>query len=626
MKKQFFNLTLAALLCFQCVASARPGVSAQTRPQASDAQGSKPQAPSQQQPRRPVESRLDLSDYGVHIAPDPRLLVVMAALEAAGWDPTPAGAEPSAFRGVVRRDLAGLDPALRARMKDFYERYRLRDPSATPADQSARYVSLAYTLGPPPGLEAPPRSEDLPSAILDVLDFVPLVREFQRQSGMSERLPGYLQMHRAEGDRLRGPAVEMARAVLTYFNTRPETIFFERVETATPPAAPKGDKKQERRAPVLREQQRRFVIVPDLLAAPGAINFRVVRDDYFAVVPAGTDPRSSEMRRGYIQYVVDPLVARFSRDVAAKRAEIKQLLDAERARKGRDVTPDIFLATSRSLVAAADARMDESARLRALQLETSARLQAAGSDAPARDAALRDSKARQAAVEDESAARLAEAYERGGVLAFYFAEQLRGLEGSGFDIANFVPDMLASLNAARELQRPAEYANAVARHLEARKAAAAARESAGAAAPTDERRAALIKSLSDVDELLRLKNYTDAEARLLALKETHREEPRVYFGLGQAAMLSANDAFDEEVQERRLTSALAHFRQVVLFASPDEKALLSRAHVASGRILAFLERAEEAQREFDAAIGLGEMKDGAYREALAEKKKLAEKK
>lgn len=627
MKNLFFNLTLAALLCAQCVAFARVDVSAQTRPQASDAQGAKPQATPAQQPppRRPVESRPDLADYGVHIAPDARLVVVMAALEAAGWDPTPKGAEPSAFRGVVRRDLATLDPSLRARLKDFYERYRLRDPQATPADQSARYVSLAYTLGPLPGLEAPPRSDDLPSGILDVLDFTPLVREFVRQSGMSERLPDYLQMHRAEGDRLRGPAVEMARAVLTYFNTRPETIFFERVETPAA-TAPKDGKKPERKANVVREQQRRFIIVPDLLAAPGAINFRVVRDDYYAVVPVGTDPRSSEMRRGYIQYVVDPLVARFSREVAAKRPDIKQLLDAERARKGGDVTPDVFLAASRSLVAAADARMDETARMRALQLETSARLQAAGQDASAREAALRDSKTKQAAIEDESVARLAEAYERGGVLAFYFAEQLRGLEGSGFDIANFVPDMLAGINAARELQRPAEYAKAVTRYAEARKAAAAAREAEGPSTPTDERRAALIKSLSDVDELLRLKNYTDAEARLLALKDTHREEPRIYFGLGQTAMLSANDAFDEEVQEQRLTSALAHFRQTVLFASPEDKALLSRAHVASGRILAFLERTDEAHREFDAAIGLGEMKDGAYREALAEKKKLSEKK
>lgn len=637
MKKSFLSLTLAALLCGQSAALARQSSPATQRPRASDAQGAKPQATPAptggQQQRRPVERRPsspDLADYGIQIAPDPRLIVIMAALEAAGFDPTPKGAEASAFRGVVRQDLSGLDPALRARMKDFYERYRLKDERATAADQSARYVSLAYILGPPPDFVAPPRSDDLPTGVLDVLDFVPLVREFFRKSAASERLPDYLQMHRAEGDKLRGPAVEMARAVLTYFNTRPETVFYERTERVAPAA--QDSKKKPTEKNISRERvsvrERRFVIVPDLLAAPGAINFRNVRDDYFAVVPAGTDPRSSELRRGYLQYVVDPLVARFSQEVATKRPEIKSLLDAETARKGRALTPDVFLATARSLVAAADARMDETARLRALQLETSAQLQAAR-DASAREAALRESKQRQAAIADESVARLAEAYERGAVLSFHFAEQLRGLEGSGFDISNFVPDMLATLSGARELRRPAEYAEAVARHAAARKVVLAAREAEDAAArdnPSDVRRAALIKSLGDVDELLRLKNYTDAESRLNALKDTYREEPRVYFGLGQTAMLSANDAFDEEVQAQRLNNALAHFRQVVLFAAPDDKALLSRTHVASGRILAFLERTADAMREFDAAIALSDIPNGAYREAMAEKKKLSEKK
>jgi hypothetical protein len=632
MTKQFLSLSFAALLCGQSVALARQNPPQRPAPQATDAQAARPQSTPATPQRRPVESRPsspDLSDYGIQIAPDPRLIVVMAALEAAGWTPTPKGSDASVFRGVVRQDLSGLDSTLRTRMKDFYERYRLKDEKATPADQSARYVSLAYTLGQPPEFEAPPRSDDLPSGVLDVLDFAPLVREFYRQSSMGERLPTYLQMHRAEGDKLRAPAIEMARAVLTYFNTRPETIFYERAADA-PASATQGGKRnpQDKKTAPLRERQRRFVIVPDLLAAPGAINFRVVRDDYFVVVPVGTDPRSSELRRGYLQYVVDPLVARFNREVALKRPDIKQILDAERARKGQELTPDVFLSTARSLVAAADARMDETARLRALQLETSARLQAA-QDAAARDAALRESKQRQAAIEDESVARLAEGYERGAVLSFYFAEQLRGFEGSGFDIANFVPDMLASVSAERELRRPTEYAEAVARHAAARKTALAARAAAEANErdnPSDARRTALIKSLTDVDELLRLKNYTDAESRLLALKDTYREEPRVYFGLGQAAMLSANDAFDETVQEQRLTNALDHFRQVVLFASPEDKALLSRTHVASGRILAFLERREDAMREFDTAIALQDIPNGAYREALAEKKKLSEKK
>ena len=41
-----------------------------------------------------------------------------------------------------------------------------------------------------------------------------------------------------------------------------------------------------------------------------------------------------------------------------------------------------------------------------------------------------------------------------------------------------------------------------------------------------------------------------------------------------------------------------------------------------GRILKFLERPDEALKEFDAAIQLGDVPNGAYREALAEKTKL----
>src|SRR5687768_6727921 len=133
--------------------------------------------------QRPVQQRpatqFEVSEYGVDFQSDQRLIVVMAALDAAGWDPVPAGQTPSAFRVRLRKDLANLDPDLRRRLKDFYERYKLPAP-ATAADQAARYVSLALALGQPPGLEAPPRSEDLPSGLLEVLDFAPLVQEFHR--------------------------------------------------------------------------------------------------------------------------------------------------------------------------------------------------------------------------------------------------------------------------------------------------------------------------------------------------------------------------------------------------------------------------------------------------------------
>ncbi len=622
MKKLFLNVPLAALLCAQAVAARQNPAPKQTPA---------PAQPQQQQQRpAPPAASLGLTDYGIEVAPDARLVVMMAALDAAGWDPTPQGARPSVYRELVRREQAALDPALRKRMQDFYARNTLKDAADnpetpeneaaryTPADQAARYISLAYTLSPPPAFEAPARSEDLPSGVLDVLDFVPLLREFHKASGMDARLPNYLDMHRTAGDKLRAQTLDMARGVLSYLNTRPETVVRERVNVA-PPAPAQGKKKPERPKTVLREHERRFRVVPDLLAAPGAINLRAVGDDYFAIVPAETDPRLSEMRRAYVQFVVDPLVARFSREVAARRPDIKRLLEVEQARRGRAFGPDVFLTVARSLVAAADARMDELVRLRALQLETSRRLQTAANQA-AKEAALKDSKERQASIQDSTTAQLAEAYERGAVLSFHFADQLRGFEDSGFDVANYMPDMVAAFTVERELKRPAEFTAVVARVRERR--ATEASETVEAP-PTDARRAALVKSLNDVGELLRLRNYEEANTRLTALKGEYASEPLVYFTLGQAASLSAQEAIDEALQAERLNAALGHFRQAILFATPDtDPSVIARAHLSSGRILAHLERRDDALREFDAVISSTKPTDRLYQEALAEKKKL----
>src|ERR1043165_10000550 len=86
-----------------------------------------------------TQSTLDLREYGVRIEPDQRLIVMMAALDAAGFDPTPAGKQVSPFRAIVRKDNSSLDPALRERMKIFFDKSKL-PPPATAADQAARYV------------------------------------------------------------------------------------------------------------------------------------------------------------------------------------------------------------------------------------------------------------------------------------------------------------------------------------------------------------------------------------------------------------------------------------------------------------------------------------------------------
>src|SRR6185369_16441587 len=101
---------------------------------------------------------------------------------------------------------------------------------------------------------------------------------------------------------------------------------------------------------------------------------------YYAVVPEGTDPSSSELRRAYLQYVIDALVLRFNKDIALRREQIKQIL-TERTKAGAQVSPDVFLNVSRSLVTAADARYDEVRRLESLSRDTRARFTAAKTDA-----------------------------------------------------------------------------------------------------------------------------------------------------------------------------------------------------------------------------------------------------
>ena len=99
----------------------------------------------------------------------------------------------------------------------------------------------------------------------------------------------------------------------------------------------------------------------------------------------------------------------------------------------------MFLSVSRSLVTAADARYEEMRKTRhAFARRLAPRLAATKSEAD-RAAIGKTAQAEMKAIQDETVARLAEEYEKGAVLSFYFADQLKGIESAGFDLANSFP-------------------------------------------------------------------------------------------------------------------------------------------------------------------------------------------
>jgi hypothetical protein len=584
-----------------------PQTPASTAPQ----QQPTPQQTPQQTPRTAPRT-FDLAEYGVGFSLEPRLVVMMAALDAAGFDPAP-GKQPSAFRARVRADQQNLDPELRTRLQRFYDSHKLRDANATPAEQAARYVSLAFALGAPPNFDNPPSADDLFEGAAEVLDFAPLVRDFYRRSGIEGRLPAYLAEYRNESDLLRPRTRAMVKTVLDYLHTRPVTTTVERATVRTPSVTEK--KKTPQTRVVEHEHERRFLVVTDLLAPPGAINLRVVADDYYVVIPAGTDPATSEVRRAYLRFIVDPLVIRFNRDIALKRADIQSIIDG-RAKASGSPMPAVLEAVARSLVVAADARVTAAARINELSANASARAQ--GLKDADRAALTKEVQTELARISDELTATLADAYEHGAVLAFYFSEQLRDEESSGFDFADAIPDVIARVDPAKEIARPSEYAAARARYVAERERIA---KEAASRSPSDEheaaRRAELIRQLDEVSRMLQARQYTEAESRLRAMLGDYKGEPRVFFALGQMWSVGAQDAINDETRDARLNNALTNYANAIQMADRDnDLALISRAHVARGRILAFLEHKTEASQEFDAAIKIGRVAGGAYDDAL----------
>jgi hypothetical protein len=570
----------------------------------------------------------DLSQYGVKIEPDRRLIVVSLALEAAGFE-TPVTENSLAFRKRLRADFAGLNPELVGRMKFFLEQYKKRHPKAGPGELVSPFISMSYTLGPVPDLSEPARATDLPGDLLEVLDFSPLVRQFYRSTirreteviSVSQKVEEYYKEYQAAGDAMRPSTIAMVRDLLDYLHTRPQIVYTEQVKTEVQ----KSGSKTKLQRTEIRERERRFFIVPDMLAQDATINFRNIGDDYYAIVPPGTDLDESEVRRAFLQFVLDPIVLKNAKDILVFKDGIRALLD-ERRKANPDISPDVVLAVSRSLVAAVDAKQPA---FRRFQIETAIARQNAGSkpisesvDAAGRkvvqltrDLYLINGRFEMPRVADEIALRLSEAYEKGAVFSFYFAQQLKGLEESQFDIASSFRDMILSFDPAKEGTRLADAAEARQRALKARE---------------EERRTALVlienpitKRLTEIEPLIKSQKYSDAETELRKLLDANPAELRILYNLGRVKSLWAATITEVEERNVKIFEAKTYFENVLKAADgTTDPALVSLTYVAIARLYEYYDQNEYAVKIYEAAIKIGDIKGGAYQEAVSARARL----
>jgi hypothetical protein len=611
--KRIVLLTLALLIALNLeMAAQQPQPKSPQQPKKSEAQTQQEQKP---QPtvidrrKLPLAARpnLSLADVNTDIGIDKRVIVMMAALNIAGYDYESGNRQLSALRRQIREDLKDADPGLVQRLRKYFQSHRKGENDVTAV---APYLSLALSLTEPPGFTIDTPAERLPDEVREIADFALLLEEFYRTTGFSKLIPKYVEAYVNVALTYGAPAGLALGTALSYLHTEPvlvlPPIYTPRRTSGPPPKADdkksdkKGDKKGADKKTVqdaaidIPNRVRVFIIVPDLLNATGAANLRIVGDAYFLLLGPTTEPNIEAMRRAFLTFVIDPLTGRQIKEVAAIRDPLKKLMESRGDRLDKEYAERsaYFLITD-SLVRATDARMD------AMGLA-----------------------ARRKSSEDDALYELSLGYERGAVLVYHFYDQMKAFEAVGVNLRDYFSAMLGNIDFERESKRLDEYAQRLTRVKQLRTEATLAPAPPPTISNADEK---LVARIVEADQMIKARRYDEAKITLDQALKDQPNNARVLYGLADVASKKAATLEDADRVEEALFAAVEYYRLAAKNASPEtEKWLMQRSYVAAAKILDFISEANPSLAEklsadavaaYELAIKLGKVEGGAYDEA-----------
>ncbi|MFN0107329.1 MAG: tetratricopeptide repeat protein [Blastocatellia bacterium] len=626
--KKTLSLIQTSAVIFALVANVFAQQPAQQPGQQPAKQPDNQQAPIQQAPqidrkKVPLAQRpnLSLEDVSTYIGVDKRIIVMMAALNIAGYDFETGGRQLTPLRQQMREDLKNTPPDVVRRLRDYFLAHR---NATNDAAAVAPYLSLALSLQQPPAfaIDVPP--DRLPDDVKEISSFALILEEFYQKTSFSRLLPKYIEAYLKAAESYPQAAGLALGNVLNYLHTEPvlelPPLLNLRNSAAAPVKADKPEKKDDKKlnkngkaspAPQIvptfesPNRIRQFVIMPDLLNASNAANLRVVRDNYYLLLGPSSTPSIEAMRRSFVGFVLDPLIERQIKEVAAIRANLRKLMESRGDRLDKEYAERsaYFLITD-SLVQATDARMD-----------------------------VLGYAARKNSPEDEALYQLSLGYERGAVLVYHFYDQMKAFEPVGVNIRDYVSSMLKNIDFEREAGRLKELEQRLARYKQSRTEATLAPAPALTLANADEK---LVARIVEADNLIKNRKYDDAKAILDAALKEKPDNARVLFGLAEVSSKQASTLDDSDRVEEALYAAVDMYKRAAQYASPEsEKWLSQRSYVAAAKILDFIAETTpslsekltgEATIAYELAIKLGRIEGGAYDEAEKALKLRAQKK
>ncbi len=343
-----------------------------------------------------------------------------ASLNACGYD---ADLDISApVRREVRADinaaLAGSEPAREARDKlcAYVTDHHLTDRGL----EVGQYVSLSLYLSPPPELTPNVDQTDLPPQALQVVNVLPLLRDFSEQIGLHI----IWLRHRAEYETLTARVHDPMTQMILGAN-----IFLHQ--------------------PVSSYDGRRFLVLLEPMLSPALTNARIYGSDYIIVTSPGNSLEKpvhmDEIRHIYLHYVVEPMV--YSRGSAMERLQ-PMLRSVSDAPLEFTYKSDVVALMTECLIKAVEARMYRIDSPEPAKPKTRERIDgenyAAAMDVYNRETSL----ARLKLVDQDE--------REGWVLTGYFYGALQAMEKTGDGLRDEIAPMIYGMDLAREEQHARE--------------------------------------------------------------------------------------------------------------------------------------------------------------------------
>ena len=296
-------------------------------------------------------NQVTLADLNVEITSDARVIAMMAAMNAAGFDFEPGNRGMASLRLQLREDLKNINPSLVRRLQAYVTSH---SKGRIDASAVAPYLSLALTLTPAPSFSVDVAADKLPEDVRQITDFALLLEEFYRETKFGQLMPKYLQAHETAAKNYVPSAVNAVANIIQYLHTEPvlelPPAYVPRVQNST--------REKVTETYRLQNRVRRFVVIPDLLNASNAVNLRVVRDTYYVFLGANVDTNTA-VRRGFIRFVLDPIVDRQVKEVALIGPQLRKLRDSRGDKSAPEYKDsNAYFLIADSLTRAIDARID----------------------------------------------------------------------------------------------------------------------------------------------------------------------------------------------------------------------------------------------------------------------------